>query len=202
MIMHKGRKTAIAMLALLMLIGGALYLGAQDAPEMPEMPGPEPEHAWLKQLVGEWESIAEVKMAPDQPAQQFASTDTCRMLGEFWMIQESEGKMAEMPFNSILTLGYDPETDKYVGTWVDSMGSHLWRYEGTVDEEGKVLTLETEGPCPLKGMAIGKFRERVEIVNPDHRIFTSTAEDENGEWVTMVTIHSTRKGTETAKADM
>jgi uncharacterized protein DUF1579 len=45
-----------------------------------------------------------------------------------------------------MTLGYDPEKKQYVGTWVGSMMSYLWVYDGSLDAEEKVLTLNAEGP--------------------------------------------------------
>ena len=98
-----------------------------------------------------------------------------------------------MEFNSLLTLGYDPPSQKYIGTWVDSMNSHLWEYEGTVDQTGKILTLLTEGPCPTKPGETMKFKEEIEFKSPDHRVFTSSYQDESGKWTTGVVSHSRRK---------
>ena len=89
-------------------------------------------------------------------------------------------------------LGYDAEKRKYVGTWVDSMNSYLWKYEGSVDASGKVLTLETVGPSPLKPGLV-RFKEVTEFRSKDHRVFTSSMQNDDGTWVTLVTADYRRK---------
>jgi len=154
---------------------------------MPPMPEPTKEHKWLQQFVGEWESEAEVTMAPDQPATKSKGTDRVRNLGDFWIISEGTGEMPgmEKPMTWLMTLGYDPEKRKYVGTWVDSMNGYLWTYEGTVDASGKKLVLESEGPCPTRpGMT--RFRDITEFKGRNERVFTSAMQNDDGSWTTMV----------------
>lgn len=135
-----------------------------------EMPQPTPEHAWLHRLVGTWELEIEM-LLPGQPPMTTKGTDTSRMVGGFWLV--SEGRNLEFPYECRLTLGYDVRKGEYVGTWVDSMSSHLWQYAGTLDASGQVLTLETEGPFPPVPGTLSKFRETTEFITPDHRVFTS-----------------------------
>jgi hypothetical protein len=33
----------------------------------------------------------------------------------------------------LMTLGYNPQTRRYTGTWVGSMMTHLWVYDGWLD---------------------------------------------------------------------
>ena len=179
---------------------GAAVLTAQDAqpaaasdvPGLPQMPEPTKEHAWLHQAVGEWDTEGEANMGPGQPAIKCTGTETVRALGKFWTITENTTTMMEMPMTGVMTLGYDPEKKKYIGTWVDSMTSHLWHYEGTVDAAGKVLTLEAEGPNPAAPGTTAKFRERIEFKSKDHKVFTSSMESD-GQWVTFVTMNAKRK---------
>ncbi len=157
------------------------------------MPKPVKEHAWLQKLVGDWESEMECQTEPGKPPMKAKSTEKARMLGGFWVVTEGSGEMMGAPFSSVLTLGYDPEKKKYVGTWVDSMGGYMWKYVGTMNEAGTTLTLETEGPCPMQGGKICKFKESLEFKDNDHRVFTSRIQGDDGEWKVMMTATSTRK---------
>ena len=97
------------------------------------------------------------------------------------------------PFTGILTIGFDPKKDKYIGTWVDSMTGQLWTYEGEVGAEGKTLTLNAEGPSPMDPTQTAKFREVIEIKDKDHRTFQSSVQGEDGKWVPMMTATYARK---------
>jgi hypothetical protein len=176
------------------LFAGAIAVRAEDAQAIPDMPVPVKQHEWLHQFVGEWETAVEVTMEPGTQSMKGKGKETARMLGGFWVIGEGKGEMEGMPgpMTSLLTLGFDPDKGKYVGTWVDSMNSYLWKYEGSVDATGKVLTLETEGPCPMKPGLV-RFKEVTEFKSRDHRVFTSSMQGDDGKWVTMVTADYRRK---------
>ena len=161
--------------------------------EVPQMPVPQAEHAWLQKFVGEWSAEVELFEEQGQPPEKSTGTESVRAIGGFWILAEDRGVFMDKPFTGILTLGYSPERKKYVATWVDSMVSHLWTYDGTVDETGNILTLEAEGPCPMKGGQMARFKETVEFLDADHRVFTSAMEAENSSWVTMMVIHYRRK---------
>lgn len=172
---------------------GNVVLRAEESSPMPEMPAPVREHELLKQFVGEWESEIEITLAPGKAPKKGKGAESSRMLGGFWLVADGKGEMDGMPgMTSQLTLGYDPQTEKYVGTWVDSMNSYLWTYEGTVDSTGKIFTLETEGPCPLKPGLV-RFKEVIEFKSADHRVFTSSMQNDDREWVQMVSAHYHRK---------
>jgi hypothetical protein len=176
---------AAVVLSLFIAVGAA-------AQEMPEMPKPQKEHEWLRQFAGTWENEGEAT-PPGQPTVRFNGTETTRMLGGFWMISEGKSEMMGVMGESLLTMGYDPEKKKYVGTWVDSMNSHLWKYEGDLDATGKILTLNSEGPCPFKGGKLTKFKEILEVKGPDQKVFTSSYQEDDGSWVKVMTMTSRRR---------
>jgi hypothetical protein len=163
------------------------------AMEMPLMPGPQAEHAWLQKFVGEWEAEIEMFKEPGLPPEKSMGAESVRAVGGFWVVAEDSGVFMDKPFTGILTLGYSPEQKQYIATWVDSMASRLWTYAGTVDATGTVLTLEAEGPCPMKGGAPAKFRETIEFKSDDHRVFTSAIQADDDSWATMMVIHYRRK---------
>lgn len=169
-----------------------LTAGVIIAAEPPAMPQPTKEHEWLKKFAGEWEIETEIFMEPGKPPMKTKSTESARMLGGFWVVGESKGEMMGAPFTGIMTFGYDPEKKKYVGTWIDSNTSMLWNYLGTVDASGNILTLESEGMCPLEGR-VCQFRDTIEFKSPDHRVLTGARLGTDGKWTTMVTVNAKRK---------
>src|SRR5688500_3618870 len=95
---------------------------------------PQQEHQWLQQLVGNWTFEVEAMMAPGKPPEKSTGTDRCRSLGGLWVLCEGEGQMpgeGGASHQSVMTLGYDPRRQRFVGTFIASMMTHLWLYDGT-----------------------------------------------------------------------
>jgi hypothetical protein len=174
-------------------IGLVLWMAAVCRGQAPEMAQPTKEHKLLEQFAGEWDTKAETIPAPGQEAIKCEGTESAKMIGGFWLVSHGDGSMMGMPVGSVLTIGYDPAKKKYVGTFLCSMDSTLWKYEGSMDQSGKKLTLETEGPSPMDPTKIAKFREILELKDKDHKAFTSFMQDENGKWVEIVKMGYERK---------
>jgi hypothetical protein len=165
------------------------------AQDVPMFPGPVKEHEVLKKFVGEWETQSEAVMAPGQPAMKCQGSINAKMLGGFWVLTEfeMESDMMDMKMLGQMTLGYDEKSKKYVGTWVDSMLNHMWKYEGTLDKAGKILTLEAEGPNFMQGGKLAKFRDVYEFKSQDEIATTSQMQGEDGKWITFMTGTAKRK---------
>jgi hypothetical protein len=157
-----------------------------------EMPAPQKEHEWLNQLVGEWDTAGEMNV-PGAEAIKSTGTDTARMLGGFWLVSDVKGDVMGTSVEARLTLGYDTKKKKYVGTWIDSMTNYMWHYEGSVDDTGKILTLNTEGPGFQGGDQLTKFKEVIEIKNKDERTFTSSMQGADGKWTQLMSVKYRRK---------
>lgn len=144
---------------------------------------PQKEHNWLHRMIGSWTMVSECAMGPGEPTQKFHATETVRSLGGLWTIAEGTG---EMPGGgtayTIMTLGYDPASSSFVGSFVGSMMTHFWIYRGSLDPAGKVLTLDAEGPNFTTG-AITKYQDIIEIVSDDLRTLKSQSLGEDGKWV-------------------
>ena len=154
---------------------------------------PQKEHQWLQQLVGDWSYESETSMDPGGPAKKFHGTERVRSIGGLWILAEGQGEMPGGGAAQMMqTLGFDPKKRKFVGTWLGSMMTNLWVYEGSLDEAGKVLTLATEGPDFTQEGKTAQYRERIEIISPEHRTFSSSAQGTDGQWVTFMTAHYRR----------
>ncbi len=155
---------------------------------------PQKEHEWLRKLVGEWTSEAECIMGPDQPPMKMQGTETVRSIGGLWTVAEGRsdtpgGGDASM----IMTLGYDPQKGRFVGTFIASMMTHLWLYEGSLDASGKVLTLEAMGPTMKGDGKMAKYHDIIEQVSDAHRTLKSEILGEDGKWTQFMTAHYRRK---------
>lgn len=152
---------------------------------------PEPEHLWLKKLTGSWTYESEAFMGPEQPAMKSTGKETVRSLNDLWFVGEAESMMPDgNPATMIITLGYNPETKRYVGTWIGSMMTTLWIYDGFV--EGNTLNLDAEGPSMAGDGKTAKYRDSIEFVSDDHRILRSQMLVEGGEGNVFMTAHYRR----------
>jgi hypothetical protein len=145
------------------------------------------EHQWLHQFVGEWESTGKATAAPGEAAMTCKGKVTTRKVGGLWVVSEIDNEMMGTKVEAIQTFGYDPEKKKFVGTWVDSMLDHMWKYEGTVDEGGKKITFEADGPNFFAPGKTAKFRDAYEFKSKDLIETTSSMQTEDGKWTVFMT---------------
>ena len=154
-------------------------------------PEPRQEHRWLDRLVGEWTIEMECRMGPDQPTSTQRGTESVRSLGGLWTVGEGQNEMPEGgTAGSLMTLGFDPNSGHYVGTFVASCMTQLWTYAGT--GEGNRLTLDADGPS-FTGEGTSKYRDCIEFLDDDHRVLTSQCLGDDGEWHLFMTAHYRRK---------
>lgn len=155
---------------------------------------PQKEHQWLQKLVGEWTYESEGQGPPGEPPHKSSGSERVRSIGGLWIVGEGE---MEMPGGdtgtSMVTLGYDPEKKRFVGTWLGSMMTNLWVYEGALDAAEKVLTLECEGPSFAGDGKIAKYRDVIEVKSDDHRVLTSHVLGDDGKWTQFMTMNHLRK---------
>ncbi len=153
-----------------------------------KFPEPQDEHKWLQRLVGNWTFESECSMGPDQPPLKSSGTDSTRSLGGLWMLSDWHGAMPDGgSSDSLMSLGYDPAKKKYVGTFIASMMTHLWHYEGT--REGDVLTLNTSGPSFAGDGTMSDYQDIIEIKSDDHRTLHSQFKGTDGNWVRFMTVN-------------
>ena len=154
---------------------------------------PQQEHAWLHKLIGEWTFESEWSMGPDQPPMKNTGSEVVNSFGGLWTIGDMEGSTPDGSIcKSVMTLGFDPASKRFVGTFIASIMSHLWVYNGALDEAGKVLALDAEGPS-FTGSGMTNYQDRIEFINDDHRTLTSFLQGEDGQWTQCMTAHYHRK---------
>lgn len=155
-------------------------------------PTPTPQHDWLRRLVGEWTSSTSATDGPGGATHTMSGRETVRALGDVWVICEAEMHMSDGDAHrSVMTLGFDTAKNKFVGTFIASMMTMIWHYEGTLDADGRTLSLNSSGPSMMPGADPSVFVPYVDaitIVSDDERVMTSTTPGPDGKPVTFMTM--------------
>jgi hypothetical protein len=138
------------------------------------------EHRWLEQLVGEWTWDSDAS-EPGKPKVILHGVEMVRSLGGLWLLAESRGDApGGGEHRTLLTLGYDPDKKRFVGSFVSSFLSTLWLYEGT--RKDNRLVLESVGPGMSGDGSTAKYEDTIELQGPTERAFISRVQETNGTW--------------------
>jgi hypothetical protein len=77
--------------------------------------------------------------------------------------------MMGSPFTGVGVTGYDNHTEKFVSTWMDSMSTGIYFFEGTGSADGKSFTQESQYDDPVQGPT--KWRAVTRIVDDNTFVF-------------------------------
>ncbi len=131
---------------------------------------PGPEHAELKRLVGEWSTEIKSFMAdPNNPSKSHGKSTFKMILGGRYVQQSFTATFDGMEFEGMGISGYDRALKKYVGSWVDNMGTGILNSEGTYDAKTHTLTETGSSSSPMGTM---KMRMVTKYVDDDKFLFT------------------------------
>ena len=149
-----------------LLVTSTLF--AQEAPKPVE---PTKEHQWLGKLVGKWDCEFEC-IFPGQPQPvKFKGSENIVAVGKLWVVSEGECGDDTMKVHSRLTLGYDAQKKKYVGTWIDSMQTTMWK---SGQEIPFFVLPSLGGGHNMRGYESYRFRDRnSQLVQAEWRVMVS-----------------------------
>ncbi len=155
-----------------------------------EMGGTKPvsEHAWIQQLVGNWK-FKTTMMMPDGSSMETEGTEDVEDFGGLWSFGVGKSSMPDGSAMEYKTgLGYDVSFKGYRAFMIMNVSSHLWKYEGTLSEDGKKMTLDCVGPDMMSDDGgTANYRDFIEIIDENHRTLTSTGQAPDGSWMTFMT---------------
>jgi len=159
-------------------------------------------HKILGELAGTWNYTVKMWMNPDPNAKPQESKGIAirksMMDGRFYILDVTgkmempgpDGKKKETTFKGMGLEGYDNVKKKFIGTWVDNMGTGIMMSEGDYDPATKTMTYTSEYEA-VPGMKT-KIRETVKVVDKNHHTF-EWYEDHGGKEVKTMEINYTRK---------
>ena len=148
-------------------------------------------HKWLEPVVGTWNAKITMWMAPGAPPQESTGTSENKwVLGGRFVEQRYEGSFMGQTFSGLGYTGYDNYKKKYVGTWMDTMGTMIMTSQG--DAAGKSLAMTSTIDDIMTGKAT-TVKSEVKIVAPDHHVMEMWGPDPTGKPFKTMEIHYTRK---------
>lgn len=125
---------------------GAVYAAISPAlPFNQEMVTATAEHKMVMKSVGSWEGTMSMHMGVPEPTKA-PCTEVITAVGDLWVTTRFEMDFMGMPFSGASSMGYDPEKEMFVGTWIDSMTPRLTIMEGKFDEEKNAIVMHYEMP--------------------------------------------------------
>ena len=134
---------------------------------------PGAQHKLLASLAGAWTTRTRAQMEPGKPPME--STGTCEqemILDGRYLQQKYSGEMMGDTFTGINLIGYDNHTRKYVSTWVDSMSTAIYYFEGSASADGKTITQECSYDDPVRGPTVWRSVTRfVDDNNLEYEMF-------------------------------
>ncbi len=152
------RKMIAVILLAMCVVAGSNKIHAQDRNPDPEMMAkwqaamtPNEMHQKLQPMVGVWKVKAESWMNGPEPSVSEGTAEYAMVLGGRFLQEAYSGTMMGQPFNGLGYTGYDNVKKKYVGLWMDNMGTSVASMEGQFQPDGKTMTMWGKMDDPVSG---------------------------------------------------
>jgi hypothetical protein len=138
-------------------------------------------HKRLEFMTGEWNYVCKIWMDPSGEPSVSSGVAVTKPLfdGRYYQSDHvgrmsmpgPDGSMVENEFKGISITGFDNLKGKYVGTWIDNMGTGIMMVEGSYDPSSKAFTYTGEmDDCMSPGTRI-KIREVISVLDKDKHLF-------------------------------
>jgi hypothetical protein len=150
-------------------------------------------HELLAKMAGSWTTHTKSWMEPGKPPMESSGTSEQKMLFDGrYLQQEFFGDMMGTPFAGFGLCGYDNQKERYVSTWIDSMSTGIFYFEGSGDMENRTITQTCCYEDPVRGPM--KLRSVTRIVDDKTHMFEMYGTDNSDIEQKMMEITYTRKG--------
>ncbi|WP_166828008.1 DUF1579 domain-containing protein [Thalassoroseus pseudoceratinae] len=131
---------------------------------------PGTEHKQFRRMVGDWKTkTTSYYPNPEKPTVTEGSAKFRMILGGRFLQQRFQGEYEGKPYTGIGISGYDKATKKYVGSWMDTMGTGIMSTTGKYNEETHQMVESGTSHSPLGQI---EFRMVTDYQSDDAFTFT------------------------------
>lgn len=194
--MNVTRTLFLPLLALTLAAASPTSAGEPSQEEMMQayMQAAQPgqQHEYLAGKAGTWNCTIRSWMDPgSEPMVSEGTEETRLILGGRFIESEFSGSMMGMPFEGRGVMGYDNAKQKYVGTWLDNMGTGIMSYEGDYDPQKNALVCHGSYMDPLTKQVQNSTLVSREL-GPDRSVFEMWGPGPDGQDVKWMEIEYAR----------
>jgi hypothetical protein len=144
-------------------------------------------------MIGSWNTKVTSWMQPGaQPMTSTGTSENRWTMGNRFVEQRFTGSFMDQPFEGLGYTGYDNVKKKYVGTWMDSMGTSIMYSTGSADPSGKGMTMTSKMDDPMTGKEMN-VKQVVKVVDNNRHTFEMWTPGPDGKPFKMMEIEYTRK---------
>lgn len=161
----------------------------QEQAVKPDQPGTV--HQRLGALEGTWDVSTRCVLG-DKSREGRATCKAKMILGGRFLQQDYSSSFQGQPFHVLQLWGYDNIKKKSIEIMMDTMGTGVLHNEGTVSDDGKVITNSGESREPQTGKPY-KLRTVTTIVDNDNFVIEWFGTEDGGKEAKVVTLSHKRK---------
>lgn len=126
-------------------------------------------HRWLGRFVGQWETTNKMMWAPGKdPEETKGHAEIAWQVKDRWLAWKSTWNMMGQPITTFGLHGYDNFKQKFVSVGYDDRTTALYRFEGNLDQTGKVLSLWGTVDEPMTGEHDKMSMYVLRVLDKDH----------------------------------
>lgn len=160
--------------------------------EFKKLSTPGEQHKLLASLTGTYTTNTKEWMEPGKPPTESTGTAEMKMLLDGrYLRQEYTGDMMGQPYSGMGITAYDNLLQRYVSTWIDTMGTGIFKMEGTASGDGRTITLKGQHAEPGGGQM--SHRAIWKIVDDNTQTFEMYGTHRGGQEMKMMEITYKRK---------
>jgi hypothetical protein len=150
-------------------------------------------HKALEPMIGSWTVQSTMWEKPGSPPEKGGGVaEDSWVLGGRFIKEEFQGEFGGMKFQGLGYTGYDNYKKKYIGSWMDTMGTMMMTSIGTVDASGKVFTATSTMDDIMAGKPM-KVRMVTRVVDANKHVMEMFGPDPSGKEFKMMELVYTRK---------
>lgn len=149
-------------------------------------------HKTMSGMVGTWDTVIKNYADPSTPTETKGTSTFTSILDGRYIQENAEGNFMGMPFHGMGTFGYDNAMKKYVGTWVDNMGTGIMMNSGTSDDGGKTVNWSGKATDPMTGTE-QSYRSVMHMMSNDQYHFEMYGPGMGGKEMKMMEITYNRR---------